>query len=293
MNPGVSEDCTDGVDQDCDGLLDCEDGDCATDSACTELDCEDGLDDDGDGDTDCVDDDCWSDAACTMRPVSNSIRGGHGVFARADEVRWWGAKDKWSWTNSTGATWGFGRYDTSSVRRYGTVYSLSGSMQVVRGSTLVSTCTWTLGTLRFSWFTSEWSRPDGDGSGVYSWSAEISQSTANASVSSGCATSQILLPPYLMVRGNKSRVAATALAWNSNVAPTHTKSFMRPSTFVRTTSTGTSSRSGTWTSFWGGTSYRQLSFESWDNTWWRFSTLAASKPYLIYPYNYYPSAFPW
>jgi hypothetical protein len=52
-----AEDCADGTDNDGDGLVDCEDGDCV--GQCTEV-CDDGVDNDGDGDTDCDDlDCCW------------------------------------------------------------------------------------------------------------------------------------------------------------------------------------------------------------------------------------------
>ncbi|MEM7244638.1 MAG: hypothetical protein AAF533_04810 [Acidobacteriota bacterium] len=50
-------DCFDGVDNDGDGRADCEDLDCADE--CVEMDCSDGVDEDMDGDTDCADDDCW------------------------------------------------------------------------------------------------------------------------------------------------------------------------------------------------------------------------------------------
>ncbi|MBU1537758.1 SUMF1/EgtB/PvdO family nonheme iron enzyme [Myxococcota bacterium] len=55
--------CDDGVDNDGDGLTDCDDEDCA--AACelenTNAACSDGLDNDGDGLTDCDDDDCLQD----------------------------------------------------------------------------------------------------------------------------------------------------------------------------------------------------------------------------------------
>ena len=60
--------CTDGVDNDSDGVTDCNDSDCAFDAACSsvsyETSCTDGVDNDSDGDTDCDDSDCAADAAC-------------------------------------------------------------------------------------------------------------------------------------------------------------------------------------------------------------------------------------
>ena len=109
--PGtLSEDCSNGMDDDCDGSTDCSDGDCSADPACTGLtcvpgdiqscltgmvgvcatgqqvcnlsgtwdpctavfmpgtlseDCSNGMDDDCDGSTDCSDADCTLDPACT------------------------------------------------------------------------------------------------------------------------------------------------------------------------------------------------------------------------------------
>ncbi len=56
--------CTDGIDNDADGLTDCDDEDCAATSECIPEVCDNGVDDDGDGLIDCVDDECASDAAC-------------------------------------------------------------------------------------------------------------------------------------------------------------------------------------------------------------------------------------
>ncbi len=53
--------CVDGVDNDSDGLADCEDADCGVLNECRESDCGNGLDDDGDGASDCVDVDCLVD----------------------------------------------------------------------------------------------------------------------------------------------------------------------------------------------------------------------------------------
>lgn len=62
----ISEcDCTDGLDDDGDGDIDCADSDCVQNGCCNvECDCTNGIDDDGDGDTDCVDSDCASNFCC-------------------------------------------------------------------------------------------------------------------------------------------------------------------------------------------------------------------------------------
>jgi len=64
----LSEICDSGIDEDGDGLTDCEDPDCSSFWACTpngeyEL-CNSGLDDDGDGLTDCEDPDCQRSKFC-------------------------------------------------------------------------------------------------------------------------------------------------------------------------------------------------------------------------------------
>lgn len=58
-------DCGDGVDNDLDGRVDCEDGDCWDIAGCIE-DCISGADDDGDGLIDCADDDCFGLPGCPV-----------------------------------------------------------------------------------------------------------------------------------------------------------------------------------------------------------------------------------
>ena len=59
--PESELDCGDGNDDDGDGLVDCEDGDCA--EVCVE-DCASEGDEDDDGLADCADDECWGLADC-------------------------------------------------------------------------------------------------------------------------------------------------------------------------------------------------------------------------------------
>lgn len=64
--------CSDGIDNDLDGLLDCADSDCAADVACTgpvpEV-CDDNIDNDADGLFDCGDPDCSGTADCQLPPA--------------------------------------------------------------------------------------------------------------------------------------------------------------------------------------------------------------------------------
>ena len=54
--------CTGGLDEDADGLIDCRDDDCDGEAVCIEAVCDDALDNDGDGAVDCLDSDC--DGGC-------------------------------------------------------------------------------------------------------------------------------------------------------------------------------------------------------------------------------------
>jgi hypothetical protein len=56
--------CSNGLDDDADGLTDCEDPDCMGDPACTDEICDDGVDNDADTLVDCDDPDCAGDPAC-------------------------------------------------------------------------------------------------------------------------------------------------------------------------------------------------------------------------------------
>ena len=86
---GGLESCTDSVDNDFDGLIDCADPDCATHPACVgESDCGNGLDDDGDGAPDCIDDDCLLDPACAGFDHDGDGRINSADCAPADDQTW-------------------------------------------------------------------------------------------------------------------------------------------------------------------------------------------------------------
>ena len=67
VEPETAEDCSDNIDNDGDGDIDCDDSDCADDPSCVTVDtedCSDGIDNDGDGDIDCDDADCVDSVSC-------------------------------------------------------------------------------------------------------------------------------------------------------------------------------------------------------------------------------------
>ena len=70
---GAELDCADGVDNDGDGDMDCDDSDCASQQICNESDCTDGVDNEGDGLVDCDDPDCAADATCFESDCTDGI----------------------------------------------------------------------------------------------------------------------------------------------------------------------------------------------------------------------------
>jgi hypothetical protein len=85
------EDCSNGLDDDGDGLIDCADPDCSLDPACSGGSveaCSDCLDNDGDGAVDCLDSDCTLEAFC-QSSATETCRGcadddGDGLIDCAD-----------------------------------------------------------------------------------------------------------------------------------------------------------------------------------------------------------------
>jgi hypothetical protein len=73
LKPGVTEDsCTDNVDNDNDGLTDCQDPACSDNPACPEI-CNNQVDDDGNGLVDCNDPECLSSPFCPEKVCGDGI----------------------------------------------------------------------------------------------------------------------------------------------------------------------------------------------------------------------------
>jgi hypothetical protein len=66
----TKEDCVNGTDDDADGLVDCQDPECASKPTCSEADCGNGADDDGNGLVDCEDPQCEFTDACMVESCS-------------------------------------------------------------------------------------------------------------------------------------------------------------------------------------------------------------------------------
>ena len=62
--PPFETNCTNGIDDDGDGLIDCNDPDCVASNECTIEICDNGIDDDGDGWIDCSDTECYNLSFC-------------------------------------------------------------------------------------------------------------------------------------------------------------------------------------------------------------------------------------
>lgn len=65
--------CNDAVDDDEDGVFDCEDSDCEDSPLCDEVVCDDRIDDDGDGDIDCADAACQRSELCVEEICDDGI----------------------------------------------------------------------------------------------------------------------------------------------------------------------------------------------------------------------------
>ncbi len=89
--PENETDCTDTIDEDMDGVTDCADADCIAEPTCpVESDCANGTDDDGDGLTDCADYNCDTNLACPAKVLFSEYGEGSGTGNKWLEVWYYG-----------------------------------------------------------------------------------------------------------------------------------------------------------------------------------------------------------
>ena len=193
---GVAElSCSDGVDDDSDGLIDCEDGDCVT--SCTERDCAGDADADGDGLYGCADEDCWGTEACLEAAtlpagtlVSSRVLGGWMLLGRELER-----------TRGT-------RHSHTEFRDWIQAGDLWGTVQLQRPSTTVTTtCSWSMETF-------SWSLSGTDAWTTGRWDSHFTEDLHRAgfNISDGCPLrSQGFLPDQMAVE--TSAATGNGLGW--------------------------------------------------------------------------------
>jgi hypothetical protein len=87
--PSGTEICFNDTDDDSDGLVDCDDPDCALDPVCIDEECGNGIDDDGDGYADCDDTECWSDPGCNPEDCDNGSDDNGNALVDCDDPMCW------------------------------------------------------------------------------------------------------------------------------------------------------------------------------------------------------------
>ena len=85
LEPCDTELCENGVDDDGDSFIDCDDFDCEFDPACIDEICDNDIDDDGDSFIDCDDFDCEFDPACIDEICNNDIDDDGDSFIDCDD----------------------------------------------------------------------------------------------------------------------------------------------------------------------------------------------------------------
>ena len=186
--------CGDGVDDDCDGLLDCEDADCVEDPGCVELACANVTDDDHDGLIDCEDPDCQLTAVSCMP---------HGVTVLGGRME------------LTDHALGGGLFTTSWSRTVRVeLYDVFGEVRVrsSAGATM-STCAWSFTRGGFAHQSHGWSGPVSSASSSSLWSTGSSSALtpirrSGFRIQPGCALQTSgFLPAAFLVRHDAAHLA--------------------------------------------------------------------------------------
>jgi len=189
------EHCSDGSDNDGDGLIDCEDGDCASDSACTEDGyCDDGSDNDGDGTTDCEDDDCWAD--CVDLPYRAQVGGGTmNIVNRSSDLFWDIYTSMTGWGVANGTSW--------DVYHTAVATGVTGTLRVLPSAywtgSPVASCAWSVDTVTMAF--SAYGSDDGFRTGY----DRAAAGRAGFTIEPGCGwSSSGFLPRAPIPRGQKA-----------------------------------------------------------------------------------------
>ncbi len=79
------ENCSNGVDDNANGKADCEDPECASEILCQPENCSNGVDDNANGSVDCEDTQCYEDAWCQVEHCDNKIDDNRDGLADCDD----------------------------------------------------------------------------------------------------------------------------------------------------------------------------------------------------------------
>lgn len=139
--PDQELDCSDGIDNDQDGLLDCEDADCWGATGCTE-DCTTPDDEDQDGWAGCGDADCWGTGECPAAEVqvlSADVSHSRRTFNSSSRYRSYADTYAYFWLQFSyiGATESL------------TFSNVAGVLRVPTTDGSIQTCSWTVGRAAF------------------------------------------------------------------------------------------------------------------------------------------------
>ena len=185
LSPGVTEDCFDQIDNNCNSLLDCEDSDCATTNGCFEADCTDGQDGDDDSLVDCLDDDCWVEPTCVSHAVAKVTSGTYKVADVSKKTLFYGYLT-------------FSSSSSSAI----TASNVAGKL-IVYGDFGTRSCDWGVGAMN-------WSRNQS----YYGGSAVTGPNRNSFTVSSACPwSSSAFLPGKLAPAGNDVVVPTSSVLW--------------------------------------------------------------------------------
>ncbi len=239
INPDATEICDSGADEDCNGLVDCEDAACASSSSsCFESVCDDNEDDDDDGLVDCVDDDCAGIGDCMV--IVSQVSDG---MLKNRHLRW-GSVGSASGSSGAHIEWSSTSYADALVAQ-----SLTGTMKVYENSA-VQTCVWGVGRMQLD--------RSSFGAGPTS-----SLARSGFATSGGCGLSSFFLPQALVASSGWALTASAGLPWYAVAHPQQGSNLPAPLAF----SGQTSSSYGGWG---GGWNYQYTSFQSTFS--WRVSS---------------------